>query len=182
MSTAKIRREFLLLEMDQNYANGINCQDCPGHCCTSSSNSMQITPLEAMDLILFLKSQNRLTCELKEKLKNCIKEYRLDHEISTTRGIPFRRTYTCPFYHPGPKGCSIEPQYKPFGCLAFNPQKKKDQGNQSCQSNSHSYKKREDAYSMEEEILNGNLIREYNLSWRKKSIPEAILDLWPTNQ
>ena len=40
----------------------------------------------------------------KNKLIECVEKYRLDYEISTTRGVPLRRTYTCPFFEAGPKG------------------------------------------------------------------------------
>ena len=178
MSTPKERRQIIISQMNQISKKGINCQGCVGTCCTSLANSMQISPLEAQDLLDFLKSSGRLTTQLKEDLLDCVKKYRLDHEISTTRGIPFRRTYTCPFFTPGPKGCSIDPEYKPYGCLSFNPQEKNANGGSSCFSNSDIYQKREDEFIWKEGGLNKKIIEGLNLSWNKKSIPQALLDLW----
>ncbi|MFI5390895.1 MAG: hypothetical protein ACHQYQ_05990, partial [Bacteriovoracales bacterium] len=93
-------------------------------------------------------------------LIKCIEEYRLDYEIPTTRGIPLRRTYTCPFFEPGPKGCSIDSRSKPYGCLAFNPTEKNSKGGGSCSSNKEILK----------QIPMGDL--------NKKNIPMALLDIW----
>ena len=154
------RRQVLLNEMESLAKSGINCSSCSGTCCTSFANSMQITQIEALDILHFLKSEGRFNEELKNNLIKCIDEYRLDYEISTTRGIPIRRTYTCPFFEPGPKGCSIDLRSKPYGCLAFNPNEKNSKGGAACSSNKEILK----------QIPTGNL--------NKKNIPMALLDIW----
>ncbi len=159
MSTSKHRRQILINEMERLKGQGINCQNCLGICCTSSSNSMLITPVEANDIKDFLKSKSRWNEELKKKLEDCVKKYRLDYEIPTTRGLSFRRTYTCPFFEPGPKGCTIELENKPYGCLAFNPKIQKSSGG-TCSSN--------------KEILEQLALEDET----KKSIPIALLDIW----
>jgi Fe-S-cluster containining protein len=153
------RRKNLIEEMERLKSLGINCQGCLGTCCTSVANSMLITPIEAQDILLFLKTTGKKTEELKNKLNECVEKYRLNYEISTTRGIPIRRTYTCPFYEPGPKGCSIDQYFKPYGCLGFNPKVPNSSGN-NCSSN--------------KEIL-GKIP---NDSSPKKNIPKAMLDIW----
>lgn len=174
MSTNKQRREVLILEMEALGNQGINCQGCQGTCCTSLANSMQISPIEALDLLSFLKSQGRLTNDLKNKLRECVEKYRLDYEISTTRGVPLRRTYTCPFFEPGPTGCTIDKYSKPYGCLGFNPQEKNATGGASCFSKKEILQKRAEEF----ESTELELIKEYKISWAKKSIPLALLDLW----
>lgn len=83
---------------------------------------MQISPEEAKDLIDFLRSSGRLTSALIETLQICVRDYRLDVDIAqfgSRRNL--RRTYTCPFFNSGGLGCTIAPEFKPYGCLAFNP-------------------------------------------------------------
>lgn len=175
MSTNKQRREALILEMEGLGQRGINCQGCQGTCCTSLANSMQISPIEALDMLTFLKSKDRLTPDLKNKLIECVEKYRLDYEISTTRGVPLRRTYTCPFFEPGPKGCTIDKYYKPYGCLAFNPQEKNATGGASCFSKREILIKRSEEFEQSE----NEIIKDYKINWTKKNIPSALLDLWP---
>lgn len=106
----------------KNMSLGFSCEQCIGECCTSKSNSMQITQQEAQDIFDDLTERNLLTPPLRMKIDQTIKEYRLDVEIpSFGARSNIRRTYTCPFYSPGPKGCLISPDKKPLGCLAFNP-------------------------------------------------------------
>jgi len=174
MSTTKKRRELLIFEMEKLGNQGINCQGCLGTCCTSLANSMQISPIEAFDMLYFLKSEGRLTGDLKKKLNDCVEKYRLNYEISTTRGLPLRRSYTCPFFEPGPKGCTIDKYSKPYGCLGFNPQEKNATGGASCFSKKEILQKRVEEF----ELLELELIKEYKIDWAKKSIPLALLNLW----
>lgn len=170
------RRDLLIQGMKDLADANIHCQGCDGHCCSYQSNSMQITPLETMDLLFFLKNQQRWTEELKQELQSCIQEYRLDKEISTGKNTSFRRTYTCPFYTPGPKGCSIEPQSKPYGCLAFNPQERNANGKQ-CKSLIDLLEQREEQYKEVECDQNQSLQDKYKLWWDKLPIPMALLEL-----
>ena len=63
--------------------NNISCRNCTGKCCTFHANSMRMTALETEDLYQYLKINSLWTKELVEKLKTCIKEYRLDIDIPT---------------------------------------------------------------------------------------------------
>jgi Fe-S-cluster containining protein len=113
--------------MDANRAlevRGIDCANCVGECCTSRANSMQITPAEARAIRAYLSANGTWNDELIAKLRDCVREYRLDVELPRFGSRPnLRRTYTCPFYTPGPRGCSLAREVKPYGCIAFNPVK-----------------------------------------------------------
>lgn len=129
MEQARTRRRLLIERMVELGAQKMDCQKCQGDCCTSRANSMQISPLEASELVFFLKNSGRIgepgdasTNILKERLEQCVQEYRLDKEIPRSGSRPnLRRTYTCPFYQGGARGCQIDRDFKPLGCLAFNP-------------------------------------------------------------
>ena len=83
---------------------------------------MQITVREAEDIVTYLQSENRVNQRTIGDLKKCVTEFRLDTELPQQGGRRnLRRTYTCPFFTKGPRGCSIAPEFKPLGCLAFNP-------------------------------------------------------------
>ena len=109
-----VRRQNIIMLMDQLSDSDINCFKCSGTCCTFEANSMKITPLEAVELYLFLESKDLLGFELNKILGEVITHYRLDVEIQTHRYQQMRKTYTCPFYSRGSKGCSISPEYKPY--------------------------------------------------------------------
>jgi len=155
--------------------NDVDCASCDGHCCSYKSNSMQITPLETLELLNYLKENDRWTPDLKETLKDCVTTYRLDKDISTGKNSSFRRTYTCPFYIPGPKGCSISLEIKPYGCLAFNPRKKGSSG-ENCKSNIDLLQLRDKENSDFEEVKNSELKETYQLWWNKLAIPVALLE------
>ncbi len=114
------RRASLIADMQARAELGHHCAACSGICCTFVANSMCITPLETRDLRQFLEREGRWTPALLTELRETVRRFRLDQDVGDGRRN-LRRTYTCPFYHPGPKGCSISRQHKPYGCLAFNP-------------------------------------------------------------
>jgi hypothetical protein len=163
-------------KMNQLDSRKINCSQCDGHCCTYLSNSMQVTPIEAVELLHYLKSKGRWNEELKRKLNQCVQDYRLDKEISTGRNSTFRRTYTCPFYTPGPKGCSIAIEYKPYGCLAFNPKNKNADGT-NCHSDIEVLEEREKLNTKFEIDKNAEITRELKLWWDKLPMPYALLEI-----
>ena len=117
---APARRQPLIDQMHQGAEKGHHCGACSGVCCTFLANSMQITPVEALDLKNWLQAQGRWNDDLIASLKDCIRKFRLDQDVGDGRRS-LRRTYTCPFYRNGPQGCSISRHHKPYGCLAFNP-------------------------------------------------------------
>lgn len=111
-------RAPLIAAMKADAEKGLHCGSCVGTCCTFVANSMQVDEIQANDMKTWLVEQDRWNEELFVKLEECIEEFRLDREISNMR---VRRTYTCPFYTGAKLGCSIAPEVKPYGCLAFNP-------------------------------------------------------------
>jgi Fe-S-cluster containining protein len=176
IDSARSRRALLLDEMKNLGEKKIDCYNCTGTCCTKLANSMQITPLEAIEILLSL-DQNEID-STKEKLQSTIQQFRLDHEVFTgKKGVAtLRKTYTCPFFTPGPKGCSIKKEYKPYGCLGFNPRLESDNGSQ-CTSNTPLLEEREGPFIKNENEINEKIRTELKLDWIKKDIPRALLDI-----
>jgi hypothetical protein len=159
----------------------IHCFNCSGTCCTFSANSMQITPLEAFEILFSLELTPESIFKLKEKLQETISQYRLNHDISTGKRNQsnIRRTYTCPFFSPGPKGCTLGRAHKPYGCLGFNPKNSDDNGS-SCHSNIEILELRETTYTSSEDQVNSYLKKTYHLSWSKLDLPRALLEILDT--
>lgn len=128
----KKRRAHLTKAMHDDAMLGFDCKSCVGTCCTFSSNSMQIDHTQALDMKAWLVSQKRWDSDLIEKLKACIEEYRLDKSVASFK---IRRTYTCPFFNGDKLGCTIDQDYKPYGCLAFNPREGGVRFGGNCRSN-----------------------------------------------
>ncbi len=130
------RRRLLLERMAQLEINGLHCAQCSGECCTSRRNCILITREEALDILEHLKARNEWDSHWKSRLRDCVREYRLDIETpqhGSRRNL--RRTYSCPFYAGSHPGCQLPRSVKPYGCLAFNPIKPAAQGLESgCQS------------------------------------------------
>ena len=177
LPSAKVRREALTSKMKALNDEGKNCLKCNGMCCTFAFNSMQMTPLETIELCIDLESKGRLNEETFEELRACIKEYRLDKDISIGGGKSFRRTYTCPFFKPGAKGCTISLHDKPYGCLGFNPMEVGVHEEGHCKVYVETHEQREETFLESEEKLNKFLISELGLYWEKLPIPMAILEL-----
>lgn len=170
------RRELIIEAMDSLSKKEIHCFNCSGTCCTMSANSMQITPLEAFEIILSLEIDQSNIDQYKEKLKKNIQDYRLNHEIFLGKKAhrSLRKTYTCPFFIPGPKGCSIKKELKPYGCLGFNPKIENDNGGQ-CHSDLKLLEERENISLAFEITANEFLKKELNIDWNKLEIPKAVL-------
>lgn len=165
----EIRRALLrdhMLELDQK---GWSCSACTGVCCTFVANSMRITPVEAWDLRRYLESKGRWTPELIETLKETVARYRLDQDAGDGRRS-LRKTYTCPFYTNGPRGCSIHPDHKPYGCLAFNARRSGITEGGHCASAQDLLQERENAFP--EELLENQTLR---LDPSPRAIPLALL-------
>jgi len=174
----KKRRELLIREMANLTDKNIHCFKCTGTCCTMSANSMQITPLEALDILLSLNISAENAIKFKENMKENIKHYRLDNEISLGKKAHthLRKTYTCPFFVPGPKGCTIKKELKPYGCLGFNPRLEEDNGSQ-CHSDFNLLEAREVSHLPNETDANAYIKNLYQLNWNKLEIPKAVLVL-----
>lgn len=170
------RRSIIIDEMKQLKSHQIGCFNCDGHCCTKQSNSMKITPLEAFEILLAAAPQN--LDSLKEILTKNIVEFRLDHELYTGKkhNSTLRKTYTCPFYEAGNKGCSIRIEYKPYGCLAFNPKLINDNGT-NCGLNQELFTQREQLYPEVENKANQYIKSKLMLDWDKLEIPRALLSI-----
>ncbi len=175
------RRNIVIKEMEIFEAKGIHCQNCPGTCCTSVANSMHVTPLETLEILLNLKTllsdENKLN-DFIDHLKKTIQLYRLDKEIYTGKKnqASLRKRYTCPFFNFGKPGCALSRGNKPYGCLGFNAQQENDNG-QTCRSDSSILAAREHTFLEEEKLANTHLKKRWNIDWEKKSIPEALLEV-----
>ena len=86
-----------------------------------------------------------------------------------------RKTYTCPFYTPGPTGCSIHPDWKPYGCLAFNPRRPGVTSGGHCASDQDLLLKRETGGEAE---TNTALREQHKLDWSTAPLPIALRDWW----
>ncbi|MEX0798557.1 MAG: hypothetical protein WD025_03890 [Bacteriovoracaceae bacterium] len=173
---AKTRREPVQNEMRNLNAQGRDCWSCSGMCCTYEHNSMQIDPLQALELLAYLEEEGRLSDDLERALEENIARFRLDKDFSLGRGREFRRGFDCPFFLGKVKGCSIGRNAKPYGCLGFNPLQEKVSTAGKCASNLVVLTEREKAFGEREELANQKIVKELGLYWRKKSLPFALKD------
>lgn len=171
------RRKVLTDSMNKLKGSGVNCLSCTGLCCTFISNSMQTDPVQTLELYLYLRETGMWNEDLIKDLLDVIKNNRLDYEIPSGNRSSFRRTYTCPFYNKGPKGCSISPDSKPFGCLGFNAFDENVSDGKNCKSDLSLLKKREDEFSQCEKMSNDYLKKSLNLYWDKLPMPLALIEL-----
>lgn len=175
------RRLALISEMNMLESKAIHCFTCPGTCCTSQANSMQITPIEALEILHSLKIDEfdkEKIDSFKELMKKTISMYRLDVEVYTGKknSSPLRKSYTCPFFNNGSLGCGLSRAVKPYGCLGFNPKINDDNG-KSCSSNTEVLEKREHLFQTKENLVNAQIRKELNLPWIKQNIPQALIDI-----
>ncbi len=170
------RRNSLINAMTKLEGSKIHCFNCSGTCCTYVANSMQITPLEALEILESLNLNQETKNLLISKLSQTVTDYRLDQELLTgKKGIQsLRRTYTCPFFTPGSKGCGLSRSVKPYGCLAFNPRIEDDNGGQ-CKSDVVLLEKRENDFNSFEDEANKVLSEAYQINWKKMDLPRALL-------
>ena len=175
--SAATRRAPLKTLMADQIDAGIHCHQCVGTCCTFVANSMQVTPLEAIDLLAHLVDTGRWHQATVSELESNIRRFRLNTPPPGDGKRSFsRRRYTCPFYAGQARGCTISRDAKPYGCLAFNPFSPHQTNGGDCGS-------QEDALapldSPELEAVNTALKTTLSLDWDKKPIPTALLDLIP---
>ena len=173
---ATSRRKSLNIEMQNLENSGKHCLKCPGHCCTFEHNSMLIDPLQALELYVYLEKNQMLEKSL-SRLKENINQFRLDKEFLLGRGKELRRYYTCPFFKHESCGCPIAPEFKPYGCLAFNPFKSNVELPGSCESNISLLESRNQKFESFEIEANIFLKNRLHIYWDKKPIPVAILEL-----
>ena len=178
LETARNRRKILLQAMSELEERSVHCKDCTGLCCTFVANSVQTTPLETLEILLYLKRENRLNDTLKQRLTATVARYRLDSEIPGNGARSFvRRTYTCPFFGDPQGGCSLSRSVKPYGCLGFNPSQTRVVEGEQCGSNIPLLEKREAAFAEDEQTRNHHIRSFYKLDWEKKPMPAGLLEL-----
>lgn len=171
------RRELLITRMQELSADGMDCQNCPGTCCTFEANSMLLTPLEAVELTIYLKANFNNLPDLKTKFANTIKTYRLEPKYKGSKSY-LRKTYTCPLFNNHSLGCPLPPEVKPYGCLAFNSHSLTSKASNECYSEKELLEKKELLHLDEEQTKNNELCVEFGICWEKAPIPNAVLELW----
>lgn len=177
LPAARERRVKLVEEMGTLDSTGLSCRDCSGFCCTNEHNSMQVDPIQTLELLAWLEGEGRLNQDLEESVESAIGQFRLDREFSLGRGRELRQRYTCPFYIGKSKGCSVSRYAKPYGCLAFNPLEENVTAPGKCASNTQVLIAREDSYSEREREANAFIKERLRLYWDKKNLPFAIKDM-----
>jgi hypothetical protein len=171
------RRELLIDHMNDLESRGMGCIGCKGTCCTYEANSMLLTPLEAFELMNYLSQNNLKSDELKQKLEDAVKTYRLEPKYEGSKRSYLRKTYTCPFFGHVELGCPLPREIKPYGCLAFDSHHVELKASEHCYSETEVLEKREEKHP-EEKKLNADLKIKFNLLWEKSPIPNALLELW----
>jgi Fe-S-cluster containining protein len=175
------RRSELIKEMEQLEGKTIHCYTCPGTCCTAQANSMQITPIEALEILQGLKVDEWSPADkdkFTQHMMATVSLYRLDKEVYTGKknSSSLRKNYTCPFFNNGSLGCGLSRSIKPYGCLGFNPKAAEDNG-QSCASNTELLQSRDETFMSAEDNANSSIQNDLNLYWKKLNIPEALLEI-----
>lgn len=141
---------------------------------------MMVTPLEAFEMLDYLKSQNQLNADLKIKLTENVTRFRLDHAFGNGKRSFIRRTYTCPFFSNQSLGCPLPREIKPYGCLAFNPHHETLKGAPHCHSDVNLLEELAE-FKIWEDEKNRYLKDKYQIYWDKSPIPTALLDIWDKN-
>lgn len=166
----------LIQHMKAMQSEGIGCQACIGICCTMARNSMRINAAETEDIVRWIKAQpEEEQAAWLEKMKTCVDDYQLDRPTpGDGRRSLVRRSYTCPFFSPGPKGCALPRETKPLGCLAFNATMPDAANDDRCQSDqsllSHVIAKHPDYLARSD-----SLKTQLGLDWDSLPIPQAII-------
>lgn len=173
-----MRRQLLNDRTSELESSDKSCAGCSGTCCTYEANSMMVTPIEAVELVEYLKENHLFDEELKKRLKETVAKFRLDQPLSNGKRSFLRRTYTCSFFNHSELGCPLPREVKPFGCLAFNSHHEKLKAGEYCYSEQEILEKR-DANFAEEKLLNQELKTQYSLYWDKTPLPLALLDFFP---
>jgi Fe-S-cluster containining protein len=176
-STERERRSLLIKDMQALETAGTDCSTCPGFCCTYYHNSMQVSPLEAIEILFDLMNQERLSHELVQRLEENAHKFRLNVEVTDGQGRILRRNYTCPFFKDQSLGCSLSLEHKPYGCLGFNPDKKGVSTEGNCSSNMDLLEQRAIEHEQIEQRVNEEIRTSLKLYWDKKPIPTALLEL-----
>ena len=183
-TSSQTRRLELIESMKQITDSGNDCFSCSGVCCSFVGNSMMVTPLEALELYYFLKSENRWNKKLQEELELTVAVFRLDRPVPSDGRRSFsRRRYTCTFFTEGEKGgCSIRKRFKPYGCLGFNAMGPSVKDGENCRSYIENLELREKAHATIEADINSTIKHELSLDWDKKNMPMALLEIFKMDE
>ncbi len=133
-----------------------------------------VTPLEAMELLSYLKKSGMHDDSLRSKLEETVRTYRLDHAPGNGKRSYLRKTYTCSFFGFKELGCPLPREVKPYGCLAFNTHHKELKADENCFSD----KKLLEEIKDEEE--NQAMKNAFGITWDKSPLPSALLSIWDT--
>lgn len=163
-------RHLLTENMLQLASSGKSCASCSGTCCTFVANSMMVTHAEATALVENLQQKNLLTETLLSACQDSISRFALDRPTPGTgqRNL-LRRNYTCPLFQHKSNGCPLDPDAKPFGCLAFNPTVAGETEGRHCGSD-------QQLLELSEELISSS-VAPAALEFGKQTIPQAILAL-----
>lgn len=167
-------RESLVERMSSLENSGIDCRQCPGHCCTQKRNSMQVTLAEGLELYFDLKDKSLLDDSLRDRLKKNILDSRLDQMIYV-KGKALRRNYTCPLFELKGFGCPLSRNSKPFGCLGYNAQSANEKEGESCRSEVALLDETDQLFSKEIGLLSKEISEELKIPLDKLTIPQMIL-------
>jgi hypothetical protein len=180
-TSSEQRRRHLIQHMRSGESNGHHCMDCTGTCCTSAHNTMHVSPLEAVDLMVDMKRKGRWNIDWMTRLKNNESENLLDRPPLWNGKTELRRSYTCPFFNVDAWGCGCAVEQKPYGCIAFNPREKGVTDGGQCRSSLDDLKHQASLNTKEVE-WNNIIKKTFQIQWDKKAIPSALLSLWTQEQ
>ena len=138
---------------------------------------MMVTPVEAFELVSYLKENDQFGEDLKSRLMSTVTKYRLDQGLGNGKRSFLRRTYTCPFFNHKELGCPLPKEVKPYGCLAFNSHHSDLKAGEHCYSEKSVLEER-DENDPDETFLNEELKNKYRLYWEKTPLPNALLDFF----
>lgn len=167
-------RQNLIGQMSSLEASGVDCRQCPGHCCTQKRNSMQITLAEGIALYFDLSEKNLITHDLRNKLKQSVVDARLD-QFLYIKGKALRRNYTCPLFELKGFGCPLSRHSKPFGCLGYNATSPNEIEGNSCRSEVELLESTEQLFHAEINDFSLAISAILNIPTEKLSIPQMIL-------
>jgi hypothetical protein len=170
-------RSKLVLNMHDLESKNITCQNCSGVCCTKERNSMQVTPVEALDLYFYLMENTKDKNELWIRVEDAIKSFGLDREI-IVKGKVLRKNYTCPLFKFESWGCPIEAHLKPFGCLGYNAKGSSVLNGENCESDLDLLKKVDKEIEQDldkmNQVVQAYFKFHYKVHFDKMPIPNAL--------
>jgi hypothetical protein len=173
LKDSKKFRAKLVANMKQLEDSNISCKNCTGVCCTVSRNSMQVTPVEALDLYFYLLENIKDKVELNNRIEQSITQYGLDREIYV-KGRLLRKNYTCPLFKFESWGCPVDAELKPLGCLGYNALVSNVVDGENCASDVNLLEVVEKEIKEEFDQLNLKIKNILKIDFDKTNIPTAL--------